>query len=217
MIRRLFRHLQKSPSDHLKSRDAYAKWAANYPPTPHNVLMEIEQNVMLDVMPSLEDKIVLDLACGTGRYGLIALEQGAKSVFGVDDSFDMLKKSPLKQLTFGSMAQIPLQDACIDVVICGLAVGHFSDLNIILKEITRVLVKGGTAVISDFHPFLYLSGARRTFTHENIIYEVEHYPHLYESLMESTQQAGLSIQMIREPLLEGQSTPIVMVYVLQKI
>jgi len=216
MIRRLLKHLQNHSYLALDSRDAYAKWAQDYPPTPHNVLMQIEQGAMLSLMPTLQDKCVLDLACGTGRYGLIAQEQGARLVIGVDDSIDMLKQSPLIYLASGSMAQIPLVDASVDVVICGLAVGHFPDLDAILNEIARVLADGGYAVISDFHPFQYLTGARRTFTRDNVTYEVEHYPHLYQTVYDASTKAGLSIQGICEPTIDGQLKPVVLVYQLRK-
>lgn len=216
MIRRLIKQLRSQSYLQLNSRDAYSKWAASYPPLPHNVLMEVEQETMLSVMPELRDKTVLDLACGTGRYALIAQEQGARYVLGIDDSFEMLKMSPLAQIACGSMTQIPLTDGCMDVVICGLAVGHSPDLYEILTEIARVLVDDGQAIISDFHPFLYLSGARRTFTQANVTFEVEHYPHLYETLHDGAQQAGLTIETIKEPQLTGQKSPVVIVYVLRK-
>ncbi|MFN8447416.1 MAG: hypothetical protein U0521_02160 [Anaerolineae bacterium] len=48
---------------HAEQLDAYALWAANYPPEVHNPLMEAEQTAMLDPMPSLAGQVVLDLAC----------------------------------------------------------------------------------------------------------------------------------------------------------
>lgn len=215
MIRRLLRRLRTSIHQKLESQDAYAKWAENYPPTPHNLLMEIEQKTMLSLMPVLEGKRVLDLACGTGRYGLLAQSQMTQFILGIDDSFAMLKQSPLDS-TLGSMSAIPLQNESVDVVICGLAVGHYPQLDFVLSEISRVLVKGGEALISDFHPFQYLAGARRTFTQNNVVYEVEHYPHLYQTLHHAVQQNRLIIDAIQEPKVEGQDIPVVLVYRLKK-
>ena len=217
MIRRLLRQLQQRTSTHQKldSQDAYAKWAENYPPIPHNLLMEIEQDTMSSLMPSLKDKHVLDLACGTGRYGLLAQSQMAQFVLGIDDSFAMLTQSTLIS-TLGSMSAIPLQSGSIDVVICGLAVGHYPQLEVVLSEISRVLIKGGEALISDFHPFQYLAGARRTFTQNNVVYEVEHYPHLYQTVHRAVVDNGLMIDAIQEPTIEAQDIPVVMVYRLKK-
>lgn len=216
MIYRLVQRLRRSSLHYLKSRDAYAKWANDYPPTPHNVLMEIEQQAMLALMPSLKNKRVLDLACGTGRYGLIAKEQGASVVIGIDDSIDMLTRSPLDRRVLGNMADIPLADNSLDLVVCGLAIGHYPDLAAVLREIKRVLCHDGLAVISDFHPFQYLGGGRRTFTRDNITYEVEHYPHLYEKIHDACQTIGLTVQEVQEPTVAGQGVPVVIVYRLLK-
>src|SRR5437764_64541 len=75
----------------LRSLEAYALWAPCYPPYAHNGLMEIEQAAMLRLMPTLTDRVVLDLACGTGRYGRIATQAGAAQVVGVDNSVPMLE------------------------------------------------------------------------------------------------------------------------------
>lgn len=216
MIHRWKRRLFTNRLKQLRSRDAYAQWARDYPPIPHNKLMEIEQSTMLLLMPNLSHQRVLDLACGTGRYGLIAQSSGASSVIGIDDSYAMLKQSPLQSLCLGSMAKIPVASRCMDVVLCGLAVGHYRDLTEILAEIARILVPGGVAVISDFHPFQYLSGARRTFTVAGKTFEVEHYPHLYTHIQQATSLSNLTIEQIAEPLLEIQKLPVVLVYRVRK-
>lgn len=174
--------------------------------------MEIEQEAMLGLMPNLKGKHVLDLACGTGRYGLIALEQDAQFVIGVDDSLAMLQHSKLDHGILGAMTLIPLSDHSIDVVLCGLAVGHSSDLGLILAEVARILTHGGVAVLSDFHPFQYLSGARRTFEGESGVYEVEHYVHLYEKWQTACREVGLRIDAISEPTIPNQEMPVVIVY-----
>jgi ubiquinone/menaquinone biosynthesis C-methylase UbiE len=217
MIRRLIQRLKHRSHFALDSRDAYAKWAEHYPPTPHNLLMEIEQDAMLSLIPSVKDKRVLDLASGTGRYGLIAQSQSAEIVICVDDSFAMITRSSLSLALVGSMAQIPLVDDSMDVVLCGLAVGHYANLEVIFSEIARILKVGGQAVISDFHPFQYLSGARRTFMVDETEYEVEHYPHLYQTLFDASESSGLLIEAIREPSIEGQMMPVVIVYRLMKV
>jgi len=217
MFNRLIQQFKQTSLRRLTSRDAYQKWAEDYPPTPHNRLMEIEQDAMLSLMPAVEGQRVLDLACGTGRYGLIAEDHGAQDVIGIDDSLAMLTKASLSNCIAGSMTQIPFADACVDIILCGLAVGHLPDLIMVLEEIARVLDKDGYALISDFHPFQYLSGARRTFQSGNEVYEVEHYPHLYQTWHEVCQTCGLRIDDIIEPPIPEQSMPVVIVYRLVKI
>ncbi|HVU14694.1 MAG TPA: methyltransferase domain-containing protein [Phototrophicaceae bacterium] len=208
--RKLYRRVFPVRLRTLNSLDAYALWAASYPPQAHNVLMENEQQAMLDLMPPLKDKVVLDLACGTGRYGLLAQGRGAKQVIGIDNSPDMLKASPLGNRVQATTEIIPLASASIDVILCGLALGHLPRLQPSLDEIGRVLKPNGVALVSDVHPFVALNGAQRTFSANGGVYAVEHYPHLYSDFQQAGTSSGLQIDAVREPKLKD--TPIVIVY-----
>jgi malonyl-CoA O-methyltransferase len=197
----------------LSSLDAYDMWAASYPPQAHNAVMEAEQGAMLALMPPLAGQVVLDLACGTGRYGLLAQEQGASSVIGIDNSPAMLAANPLAWRVQATSEAIPLASESMDVVLCGLALGHLPSLDKSLSEIGRILMPGGAALISDIHPFIALNGAQRTFrAPDGRAYAVEHYAHLYADYGRAGTQSGLIIDMVLEPRLEGSPVPVVIVY-----
>ena len=203
-----------SPST-LPSLDAYSRWAATYPPHAHNALMEAEESAMSSLFPAYTAQVVLDLACGTGRYGLLAGEGGAETVIGLDNSPAMLRANPLSHRALATTESIPLPSASIDIILCGLALGHLPRLAPSLSEISRVLKPGGCALVSDFHPFIFLNGARRTFTApDGRTYAVEHYPHLYSDYHRAALNSGLVIDSILEPRLDN--APIVIVYRFQK-
>jgi malonyl-CoA O-methyltransferase len=181
-MRRLARLLQRlgraTTPPTLSSLDAYALWAEQYPPHAHNALMQLEEATMRDLMPPLAGRDVLDLACGTGRYGRLALERGARQVIGVDNSLPMLRNGVLTQAAQGTMARLPFAAGSFDVVLCGLALGHLPRQQAItcIAEVARVLRVGGDFLFSDFHPYLALSGGRRTFSAANgRQYAVEHF------------------------------------------
>ncbi|MEP7285690.1 MAG: class I SAM-dependent methyltransferase [Chloroflexota bacterium] len=209
----------------LSSLDAYALWAESYPPYAHNGLMEIEQAAMLYAMPPLTDLVVLDLAGGTGRYGLIAHNAGASQVVGVDNSGPMLHAGikagvayPLAQTT---MSRLPFASATFDVIVCGLATGHLppNSMQQALAETSRVLRPGGEALFSDFHPMIYLRGGRRTFTAlDGTHYEVEHYPHTLAAYTDAIRAAGMTIITVDEPqaTVNGANVPTVLVIRCQK-
>jgi malonyl-CoA O-methyltransferase len=164
--------------------------------------MQAEEAAMRDLMPPLAGRNVLDLASGTGRYGLLALEQGAVQVIGSDNSFPMLRENCLPQRILAEVESIPLPSESIDVVLCGLALGHLPRLESSMFEIARVLKAGGLAVISDFHPFLYMNGQKRTFAAPNgKVYAVEHYAHLYADYHRAAKRASLHLEDVIEPKL----------------
>lgn len=205
-----------SPTLTLQSQTAYAQWAKNYPPHAHNLLMEIEQAAMLQLMPDMAEKQILDLAGGSGRYGLIAKEKGARAVIETDNSLPMLRANPLEYRLASSMLALPFADASFDGLICALAIGHISALEAAISEMARVLRPNGWALISDFHPFAFLNGAKRTFTgSDGKTYAVEHYPHLYSAVLSAAAGSGLAIEAIAEPTIggtPGSGAPVVIVY-----
>lgn len=208
----------------LSSLDAYALWAETYPPQAHNALMRAEEAAVLSLMPDVTGAAILDLACGTGRYGRIARERGAAYVTGIDNSLPMLKGNPLAERVQATTERLPLRQACMDGLICGLALGHLPSLLPSFVEMARVLKPGGWGVVSDVHPFIALSGAQRTFRAQGATFAVEHYPHLYSAYVAAAYGAGLSIETVLEPALlpEDQhaasagGTPVVIVYRFRK-
>ncbi len=189
-MRRWFR---RSPPI-LNSLEAYAQWAHNYPPHAHNALMQAEEAAMRDLLPELQHKCVLDLACGTGRYGLLAETAGAHLTIGFDNSPAMLQAHPSKRIALATTEAIPLARRSVDVVLCGLALGHLPQLEVSMREIGRVLRPNGFALVSDFHPFMFFNGGQRTFTAaDGLTYAVEHYPHLYADYHRAARMAGLQI------------------------
>src|SRR5690606_17468130 len=114
--------------------DAYARWAAAYPPHAHNALMAAEEAAMRGLLPALAGRVVLDLACGTGRYGLLAQESGASRVLGLDNSSAMLRANPLPLRALATTEAIPLASASVDVILCGLALGHLPRLTPSIAE-----------------------------------------------------------------------------------
>jgi malonyl-CoA O-methyltransferase len=203
----------------LPSRTAYAQWAANYTPSAHNPLMQAEEQAMQKLLPALAGRTVLDLACGTGRWGAWAQGQGARLVLGLDNSAAMLRNGVLSRSGQAEMDALPLSNASVGVIICGLATGHLPTerLQAALHEMARVLVPGGAACISDFHPFLAWSGAQRTFTTAGgQTLAVEHYRHSYADYFRYATLAGLRLTGVEEVFSADEKLPLVLALQLTK-
>lgn len=190
----------------LEPAEAYDLWADSYPAEAHNLLMEMEQKAMLALLPDLAGRVVLDLACGSGRYLQRVSERGASFAFGLDLAPAMLARARAVsgRLVCGDLTSLPIASSTVDVIVCGLAVGHVRDLGGVVREMGRVLRRGGLAVYSDFHPFGMRAGWTRGFrTPAGDQYVVSHHFHLYGDHHTACRSGGLLIEEVREPLIEG--------------
>ena len=120
--------------------DAYAAWAPTYPPYAHNSLMDVEQTAVLELLPPVSGRTVLDAGCGTGRYMRLLTALGAR-VIGVDLSGAMASRARALNLpvALADMGALPLATGSCDVVVSGLAIPDVSQLNRVLVEWGRVL------------------------------------------------------------------------------
>jgi malonyl-CoA O-methyltransferase len=180
----------------LEPREAYRLWAENYPPRAHNVLMQVEQQAMLALLPDVYQHRVLDLACGTGRYALLLKERGAQ-VIGLDLSHEMLGHADVNLFRVQSdLMQVPLPSGWADLIVCGLAIGHVQNLALALIEMARLLKPGGVALYSDFHPLGRSLGWQRTFrAPTGKQYAVQFVTHTLEAHQQAAQAAGFSVEM----------------------
>lgn len=212
MLTRLKRLFHR-PIRTLSSLDAYERWAQSYPPYAHNALMELEQQVMLGLLPPLSGRTVLDLACGSGRYGILARQRGARLVIGVDNSRAMLATAAAQfPCALATTEAVPLVQGAVDGVICGLALGHLPNLQPSMNEICRLLKPGGWALISDIHAQAAARGAQRTFTAaDGKVYAVEHYRHTRGDYERAAHQAGLTVDRVDEPSLPDLAEPVLLV------
>lgn len=203
----------------LEPRDAYALWAASYPPRAHNPVMRAEERAMLALMPAdLRGRSVLDGGCGSGRYMLHALDRGAARVMGIDLSFEMLERADAElaahdhgamiELAQGSLDALPAPDAFADLAICGLTIGHLDRLQPALAELRRVTRPGGSILCSDVHPVGHALGWLRDFKSGDGRYAVRHTAHFYSRWHAACTALHLEIVRVLEPMLDPADIPV---------
>ncbi|GAB4424761.1 MAG: class I SAM-dependent methyltransferase [Anaerolineae bacterium] len=198
----------------------YALWAERYPARPHNPLMAAEQAAMLSLLPeNLAGRRCLDAACGSGRYLRILRDRRAAITIGFDLSPHMLQQFTIHRSPFtvhhclqSSFLRAPLPSSSVDVITCGLSIGHTPHLPAAIAELARVLLPGGLLLYSDIHPGGVRAGWQRTFTAaDGRRFSLEHYRHTLPDHRRACEQAGLSLHSVLEPPLPGGSMPVVLV------
>jgi len=100
------------------------------------------------------DARVLDLACGTGDFSQLMVQQLPRAhVIGVDLTEPMLqvaRKRGLTETVCGDAASLPFADGSFDCVFIGYGLRNFPNLAVALREIERVTRPGGLLMTLDF-------------------------------------------------------------------
>jgi malonyl-CoA O-methyltransferase len=185
--------------DAASTLEAYERWAPRYPALPHNPLMRIEQEAMLEQWPDVVGRRVLDLACGSGRYSRILAQGQAAEVVALDFSAEMLRFVSDAHRVRASMMRLPFASCAFGAVICGLAIGHAAEIGEWMAEVARVLEPGGTLLYSDFHPDAFRAGLTRSFKDESgKTFTLPHHCYDVATQREAAAKVGLAIETVRE-------------------
>ncbi|CAG9621308.1 class I SAM-dependent methyltransferase [Sutcliffiella rhizosphaerae] len=117
-----------------------------------------EWHALKEMIPSIENKHVLDLGCGYGWHCKYMIDQQASSVIGVDISEKMLTKAreinSHSNITYQNM---PIEDISFeknqfDLVFSSLAFHYLESFKAVCEKVYNCLKKGGFFVFSVEHP-----------------------------------------------------------------
>ena len=114
------------------------------------------REAMMALLP--REFVVADLGCGSGGVSAELAEHVGK-VYAIDNSPAMLKAAKKRvgerenvELKRGDLEAIPLEDGSCDAAIMLLVLSYVSEPGVVLKEMGRILKRGGKAVIVDLRP-----------------------------------------------------------------
>ena len=181
----------------------YGEWADTYDDESNPVILA-EEAVVRSLIANHPAGKALDAACGTGRHAAYMASLGHR-VTGIDTSVRMLEVARSKvssvQFETADLESIPLPDGTIDLAVCSLALTHCPDLGPSVRELGRVLRPGGTAIISDVHPFAVMLGVHAKYPRNRTETGfVRNYLHLSSDYLNAFQEAGFDVDRCIEPL-----------------
>lgn len=110
-----------------------------------------------------KNQIIVDIGCNNKPY-LPFFSALTKQYAGIDiyncGSVDIL----------GHAANLPLRDACVDIVLCTQVLEHSEDPGMVMSEISRILKPNGTVMLSTHGVFIYhpCPNDYRRWTHEGL-------------------------------------------------
>lgn len=182
--------------------EGYERWAPTYDRDP-NPLLALEERQLKLLIPPLEGKRVLDLACGTGRWLAWLMAEGASMGVGVDFSPAMLAAAKEKSSVRGRVVQAdcratPFTNAIFDLVVCSFAVGHIADLWGVAREVRRVATIGADIYVSDLHPLAYQQGWQTRFRDQRGSVEIATWPRSAQEFLAPWVAAGFDCTQLVE-------------------
>jgi ubiquinone/menaquinone biosynthesis C-methylase UbiE len=199
MLRKIRKYLPKNRRTVI-AEYAYDIWAKSYDAQPDNLMLKLDDIIFGQLIKAIriEDKIVGDIGCGTGRHWKTLIDGNPRCLTGFDVSEGMLRrlkdKFPaafVKRIVDNDFRSE--QNAHYDLIISTLTIAHIKSVNQALLAWSRILKKGGDIIITDFHPKLLAEGGRRTFSDKLERFTVMNYVHPIDTVKRIFQESGLYV------------------------
>ena len=104
-------------------------------------------------------KIILDIGTGTGRVAREIIKSSESNVIGIDLNKYRLKLAAMKKKCLRNYADrydlvvadghfLPFKDSIFDSIVCIRSIKYFSDYELGIREMSRVLKEGGVLVLT---------------------------------------------------------------------
>ena len=177
-------------------------------------------------MGSIENKRILDIACGSGRKALEWAQNGASEVYAFDisDAFiiELKKIKPENMQVFkGDIADISgiteLQGQKFDLITSLMAAGYPDELTLTFKAIRNLQNPNGRFVLAVAHPFRWVIEKMEKGLAPGLAYREEYshsYPSTWDNSVTTTQntfmlstrinsllESGFALEKVIEPCL----------------
>jgi ubiquinone/menaquinone biosynthesis C-methylase UbiE len=193
---------------------AYDQWSSGYDSQPGNLMLALDEQLFTELLAEVpvEDRMVADIGCGTGRHWAKLFEKKPARLIGFDVSAGMLamlrQKYPQAETELLTDHYLRgLANESCDLVFSTLTVAHIEPIAEALREWRRVLKPGGHMLITDYHPDALVKGGQRTFSHNNRTVAVRNHIHPIAELQAIAGQLGLQTIRLMEKKIDDSVRP----------
>ncbi len=178
----------------LPAAEAYRLWSTHYDQRP-NVLLHLEERHLAPLIGNIGGRIAIDVGCGTGRWLTKLTAAGARTA-GFDFTQAMLEQASGKRGASGRCVQaeatcLPCASGVADLVVCSFTIGYLVDPRPLFTELARITRANARVFLTELHPEAAQAGWRRTFRHDEQVYEPRHYPHPVQQVKQAAQQTNI--------------------------
>jgi malonyl-CoA O-methyltransferase len=185
-------------------QEAYNDWSEQYD-SDDNATRDLDQTVLMRCLHGRRFESIVEIGCGTGKNTLFLAGIG-RTLHALDFSEGMIARArekcrELPHVTF-SIADItrpwPCADHCADLATCNLVLEHVEKLDRVFAEASRVLVKGGTFLLSELHPFRQYAGGAANFSNDGKATRIQAHTHHISEFLDAGRNAGFALKRFQE-------------------
>lgn len=174
------------------------------------------------MFPELAGKAVLDLGCGYGWHCKYAMEQGAASVLGIDQSERMIEEAKLRndadciEYRVCGIYDFDYPAESHDLVVSNLVLHYIEDLREVYRLVHKTLKPGGIFLFNIEHP-TFTAGVNQQFAPDGtwpvtdyyypgeritdfLGHKVKKYHHTLTQILNGLLQAGFVIEAVEEAM-----------------
>ena len=180
----------------LAPREAYRLWAPSY--EAETAISFVDDRLVRELTPPLAGLRLLDAGCGTARR--LRAHADTALLAGADLTWEMLAAGASEDETMrpllaaADVRALPFVAGMFDVAWCRLVVGHLPALDAAYAELGRVVCRGGTVIVTDFHPDAARAGHTRSFRDDaGAVHDIEHHVHELDDHVRAAADAGLEL------------------------
>jgi ubiquinone/menaquinone biosynthesis C-methylase UbiE len=193
---------------------AYDLWAADYDSQPDNMMLAWDEEIFSSLINNmkLQNKVIADIGCGTGRHWKKIYEREPRKLIGFDVSEGMLsmlkQKFPESEICHLINDELKeLENQSCNIIFSTLTIAHIKNAEKALHEWNRILTKGGEIIITDYHPTALAKGGRRTFNYHGKTIAVKNYIHSIEKLKGIVRKLDLEVIHFVEKSIDESARP----------
>jgi ubiquinone/menaquinone biosynthesis C-methylase UbiE len=165
---------------------------------------------LLSLLPSLSDKHVLDVGCGTGFFAEHFVKQGAR-VTALDITLQMVDRTkarvPQATVLQADLANdLPFENQSFDLVFSSLTLQYLEDWQHVFSEFARVLKAKSQVLFSVHHSFAEFKTSGQDYfviekrEREGGAGKQVSYRRSISSILESLHQARFVLESLLEPV-----------------
>jgi ubiquinone/menaquinone biosynthesis C-methylase UbiE/cytosine/adenosine deaminase-related metal-dependent hydrolase len=193
-----------SPPLRLTPSEGYRAWADSYD-REANPMLSLEGRILRPLLPTVTGLDVVDFGCGTGRWLNALKDAGARSLFGVDPSQEMLdhartKLGEVARLVCADDSNLQAAGASADLVLCNFVLSYITDAEQLLEIARRILRPGGSLFLTDVHPETAAAlNWRRGVNVENEFKEIQTINRTIADVIALCKKADLELRLHLEP------------------